>query len=90
MVDEVKTKNRAIKKWSDFGPLVQWVKNLTAEAWVGREVWVGSSARCSGLGSDSITSLGTSICYGYGHKKDNQTSTRHHENKMTKEILSSQ
>ena len=29
--------------------MLQWVKNLTAVAWVTVEVWDGSPARCSGL-----------------------------------------
>ena len=29
--------------------MVQWVKNLTAAAWVAAKVWAGSLAQCSGL-----------------------------------------
>ena len=62
--------------------MVQWVKNLTAVAWVAAEVWIRSSALGSGLkdqcccscsvghicGLDSVPGPGTSICYGRIHQ----------------------
>ena len=65
--------------------MVQWVKNLTAAAQVTVEAQVQSPARCSGLkiqcccscgvdcscSSDSVPSLGISICLGCGQKQTN-------------------
>ena len=58
--------------------MVQWTKNLTAEARVPVEVkirsltqhkWVKGSGVGSTYSLDSIPGLGTSICHGCSHKK---------------------
>ena len=64
--------------------VVQWVKNLTAVAWVAAEVGVPSPVQCSGLkdpgllqlqhshscGLDSVPSPGISTCCRYIHNNN--------------------
>ena len=50
--------------------MAQWVKNLTAPAWVAAEVWVRSCSMTQWVNGSSalIPGPGTFICHGCSHK----------------------